>query len=147
MWTDVDFKQRLIYVRDTKGGEPRELPINKLLYETLHQQPRKLHSPYVFANSNGKPYVCLRKSFAHALKKAGIERPQRFRFHDLRHTFASQLVMNGVPLITVKELLGHKSIEMTMRYAHLSQDHRRKAVNTLLENRHQMDTTTQAATS
>jgi site-specific recombinase XerD len=63
-----------------------------------------------------------------ACSQAGI---QDFHFHDLRHTFASHLVMNGVDLTTVKELLGHKSMEMTMRYAHLSQQHRKAAVEGL----------------
>ncbi len=67
-------------------------------------------------------------SFGTALKKAEI---RDFRFHDLRHTFAFHLVMAGVDLISVKELLGHKSLSMTMRYSHLSPSHKRKAVNTL----------------
>ena len=67
-------------------------------------------------------------SFETAVKKAGIE---HCRFHDLRHTFASHLLMNGASLKDVQELLGHKTIEMTLRYGHLSQPHKMKAVNLL----------------
>ena len=68
------------------------------------------------------------KSFKSALRRSGIK---DFTFHDLRHTFASQLVMAGVDLTTLKELLGHKSITMTLRYAHLAPSHKQKAVEML----------------
>ena len=77
---------------------------------------------YVFPDRN------IRARFPNALRDATIK---NFRFHDLRHTFASHLVMNGVDLIAVKELLGHKSIKMTMKYAHLSQSHKNRAVDVL----------------
>ena len=70
----------------------------------------------------------MRTGFENALKRAGLS---RVRFHDLRHTFASHLVMGGVDIRTVQELLGHKDIRMTMRYSHLAPDHMRKAVGIL----------------
>jgi integrase len=69
-----------------------------------------------------------RTAFEQAVKRAGL---MDFTFHDLRHTFASRLVMTGVDLPTVKELLGHKSIAMTLRYTHLSTDHKQRAVRAL----------------
>jgi site-specific recombinase XerD len=70
----------------------------------------------------------VKRSFASACKKAGIE---AFRFHDLRHTFASQLVMRGASLKAGQELWGHASLAMTMRYAHLSHEHLKDSVNLL----------------
>jgi integrase len=79
------------------------------------------HTPYVCPETQSDTQKDWRRWFEDALKEAGIK---DFRWHDLRHTFASRLVMAGVPLLTVKELLGHHSITMTERYAHLSPDHR-----------------------
>ncbi len=91
-------------------------------------------SPYVFCAKDGTAYRDVRVGFRAALKRAKIE---NFRFHDLRHTFASRLLMRGVDLKTVQELLGHKDMRMTLRYAHLSADHKRAAVERLSS---QMDT-------
>ena len=79
---------------------------------------RRVDLPHVFYNKGtDKPYHQVQRSFQAALKKAGIT---DFKFHDLRHTFASHLAMSGVELITIKELLGHKDMTMTLRYAHLT---------------------------
>ena len=90
---------------------------------------REFNNQYVFVSDRtGKPYTDVKTSFKTALKHAGIE---DFRFHDLRHTFASRLVMAGENIRTVQELLGHKDIKMTMRYSHLSTAHKQKAVRKL----------------
>ncbi len=73
-------------------------------------------------------YKDVKGFFETAQKNCGIF---DFRFHDLRHTFASHLVMSGIDLKTVQELLGHKTMEMTLRYSHLSADHKRRAVEAL----------------
>ncbi len=125
-WKDVDFSKRMIYLLDTKNGEKREVYINDIVYSTLLGVKRNPDSPYVFCKKNGKPYGNVRKSFAAALKNAGVK---DFRFHDLRHTFASQLVMTGIDLKTVQELLGHKDFKMTLRYTHLSPDYKRAKVD------------------
>ena len=82
----------------------------------------------VFCNQDRLLYRSFRTTFERAVRKAGLT---DFTFHDLRHTFASRLVMRGVDLPTVKELLGHKTIAMTLRYTHLSSDHKQRAVNML----------------
>ena len=127
-WVDVDFDQKLITIGDTKNGEIRYIPMNETLTEALESVKKYAYSPYVFCNDNGNRYGDIKKGFSAALKRAGIT---TFRFHDLRHTFASYLVMSGVDIRTVQELMGHKSIEMTCRYAHLSPDHKQSAVKCL----------------
>lgn len=127
-WEDVDFHQRIIYLIDTKNNEKREIPMNDAAFDTLLKVKKHSNSPYIFCNNDGKPYTDIKKGFYAALRRSGIK---NFRFHDLRHTFASHLAMAGVDLHTIKELLGHKDIKMTQRYAHLSPDHKRSAVNTL----------------
>ena len=127
-WRDIDFKRGIIYLLKTKNNERREIPMNETVKTALIRVRKHPDSPYVFCGKDGKPFSDIRTSFSNALKKVGIK---DFRFHDLRHTFASHLVMSGVDLNTVRELLGHKSIEMTLRYAHLSPDHKKRAVDIL----------------
>jgi len=127
-WKDLDFQNRLIYLGDTKGAGKREIPMNSVVHTTLLGLEKRPNSPYVFCHKNGRPYKDVRVSLDKAASQARIE---RLRFHDLRHTFASQLVMAGVDLKTIQELLGHKTIEMTLRYAHLSPNHKRAAVEVL----------------
>ncbi|WP_455379496.1 site-specific integrase, partial [Petrachloros mirabilis] len=107
-WEHCDLKHSFILLDKTKNGERREIPINVTVRSTLRGLERRLDIPYVFFDpKTGKPYQDVKRSFATACKKAGIT---DFHFHDLRHTFASQLVMSGIDLATVKELLGHKDI-------------------------------------
>ena len=113
---------------DTKNNERREIPMNDIVYRTLLAVEKIPDSPWVFCKKNGERYGNVRKALEGARKRAGIV---DFRFHDLRHTFASHLVMAGVDLKTVQELLGHESFEMTLRYAHLSPDHKKAALDVL----------------
>lgn len=127
-WHDIDFRHNVIFLLDTKNGEKREVPINEQVKTALIRVRKHPNSPYVFCNKDGNPYRDIKKSFLNALRKSGIN---GFRFHDLRHTFASHLVMSGVDLNTVRELMGHKSLQMTLRYSHLSPDHKKRAVDVL----------------
>ncbi len=87
--------------------------------------------PFIFYDTEtGTPYRNVQRSFNSAMKRAKIS---DFRFHDLRHTFASQLVMAGIDLTTIRELLGHKTLTMTLRYAHLAPSHKVKAMEILNE--------------
>jgi len=125
-WEQVDLRHGFILLDVTKNGERREIPINSSVREVLTALPRHLLSPYVFwQGENGARYLDIKKSFHTARTKAKLA---DFHFHDLRHSFASQLVMAGVDLVTVKELLGHKTLSMTLRYSHLAPSHKVKAV-------------------
>ena len=125
---NIDLRHGFILLDITKNGERREIPINQTLRVTLTKLPRRLDSPYVFPDETGSRFLDIKKGFAATCRRAGIK---DFHFHDLRHTFASHLVMAGVDLTTVKELLGHKTLTMTLRYAHLSPAHKVSAVQLL----------------
>ena len=127
-WVHVDLKNRVIEVIDSKNGDKRTIAINGTLLETLHRLPRRIDTPNMFPGKNGGRLTDIKTAFPKARKKAGLN---DVRFHDLRHTFASHLVMAGVDLMTVKELLGHKTLKMTDRYSHLSPDHKANAVKVL----------------
>ena len=118
-----------IYLRKTKTSNPRQIPINEDL-AALFKQIRKrqgLKSEYVFIYQ-GQRIADLKNGFNAALRRAAIN---DFKFHDLRHTFASHFVMRGGSLKALQEILGHKTLTMTMRYAHLAQDHKKEAINLL----------------
>lgn len=122
-WQDVDMKRGYIDVRPeiTKTRKRRILPMNRGAKEVLQrikvrQERDEVRTVWVFANQAGERLVKFDELFRKALKLAGIV---DFRIHDLRHTFASWLVSEGVDLIKVRDLLGHSSITMTERYAHL----------------------------
>jgi integrase len=128
-WDNVDLKHGFILLEVTKNGERREIPINDTLRTTLSSLVRRIDGPYVFYDPiTSKPYQDVKRSFNTACRKAKI---RNFRFHDLRHTFSSHLVMAGYDITTVKELLGHKTLTMTLRYAHLAPSHKVKAVAAL----------------
>lgn len=135
-WENVDLKHGFILLDRTKNGERREIPINETVRQALlerhrgtDKKPRRLDVPYVFYEyQTGKPYTDVKTAFRSACRRAKIE---DFHFHDLRHCFASHLVMAGIDLTTVKELLGHKTLSMTLRYAHLAPSHKVNAVNVL----------------
>ena len=101
-----------------KSSKTRHIPLNAAALSALkgwHGQ--QTASPLVFPGRNGVPFDNVRSSWEEVLKAAEIT---RFRWHDLRHTFASRLVLKGVDLNTVRELLGHSDYQMTLRYAHLA---------------------------
>ena len=129
-WKDVDFKLGVIYVQNAKGGKSQELPMGPTLKQVLKAVPHHISSEYVFASpSNGAHWRDFPVSFQAAVKTAGIDK--HVTPHTLRHTFASHLAMAGVDLYTISQLLGHSSIAMTQRYAHLSPDHKTLAVEKL----------------
>ena len=139
-WPDVDFKNRIITVQESKSGKKRMLQMTNTLCETLKVLPTRFQKGYVFPSpvKEGQPLYDFKRQFRNAVKKAGVD---DFRFHDLRHTFASHLVMSGVDLMTVKEQLGHTTLTMTMRYSHLAPDHRMRAIK-ILDSAYQTDTKT-----
>jgi len=123
-WDDVDYLNEVITLNETKNGEKRYIPLNPNVRRAFNAIPRHPKSSLIFCNKRGQRFN-FRKAFSTALINSKIV---DFRFHDLRHTFASHLAMSGVDLNTIRELLGHKTLDMTLRYSHLSQSHKSKAV-------------------
>ncbi len=127
-WDQV--RDGFIYLKETKSGKSRQIPLDGRAVQVLKelQIRNKWKSPFVFVGPDGERLQDVKKGFAGACRRAGVE---DFRFHDLRHTFASHLVMKGANLKAVQRLLGHSDSKMTDRYSHLSPDHLKESVNLL----------------
>lgn len=122
-WDDVDFQRRRIILHETKNGERRSVPLVGVALEELKRisKIRRLDTKLVFPGKKiGGGQLGIQTAWRTALKTAGIE---NFRFHDLRHCTASYLAMNGASLAEIAEVLGHKTLQMVKRYAHLSESH------------------------
>ncbi len=133
-WGDIDFSNEslVIHGHSAKSGTSRHIPLNSEALEALDDWKTEKHKAanLVFPGKNGKPFDNVKKGWEALMKTANIE---SFRWHDMRHHFASKLVMAGVDLNTVRELLGHSDFKLTLRYAHLAPEHKAAAVAKLME--------------
>jgi site-specific recombinase XerD len=128
-WENVNTSRKVLTIPRSKNGETRHVPLNATALSALAEfRKRGDDTGPVVRNLDGEPLAGPRYWFEPALPKAKV---RRFSWHCLRHTFASRLVMAGVDLRTVQELMGHKSIEMTVRYSHLAPKHTLAAVERL----------------
>jgi integrase len=132
-WESVDLKQNLIFVRHAKGRTKKiriqSVPLNESAREAILSRARFRaencpDNPWVFCRASGKPIKSVKRSFKTACKNAEIE---NYRIHDQRHTLASWMIMKGIALAEVRDMLGHSTIKMTERYAHLHPENIRAA--------------------
>jgi len=127
-WSDVDLDTGRIILHETKNGERRVVPLLGRALELLkvldqerrEQKVRRIDTELLFPGRNPKTPVFIRAPWLEAVKAAGIE---DLKFHDLRHSAASYLLMSGASLGEIAELLGHKTLQMVKRYSHLSESH------------------------
>ena len=132
-WYRVSLVRKTIIILDTKSGEPKTIPLNKVAFNLLNSKFSKK-----ILRINGLVFVSrvgtkinpdnLRRAFNSALNKVSIE---NFTFHDLRHTFATRLAQSGIDIYKISKLLGHKDIRMTQRYSHHCTESLRDGVNIL----------------
>jgi integrase len=129
-WWQVDFSSNRLIVTKTKSGKPRHIPMNKIVRETLLELHEGKKGKYDFESPKkpGSPISEPKKAFNSALKDAGIE---NFRFHDLRHTAGTRLAEAGADACTIKDTLGHASIQTSAIYVHATDEGKRRAVTAL----------------
>ena len=126
-WENVSLTKRRIHIEDSKSGRSRDIPMNNAVIEALSVLAQS--DEHVFYNSRTRaPLKSVEHRFKSTCRRAKID---RLRFHDLRHTAATRMVEAGVDLVTVSKLLGHSTIQMTMRYAHPTPENMRLAVSKL----------------
>jgi len=126
-WQDVDLSKGIIILHETKNDERRAVPLTNHAFELLkeHSKLRRLDTDLLFPGKNPKKPVFIRAPWVAAVKEAKIN---DFRFHDLRHSAASYLAMNGATLTDISSILGHKTLQMVKRYSHLTEQHTAKVV-------------------
>jgi integrase len=126
-WPDVDLQRGVLTFHQTKNREPRRVPLTGPALTLMQHRARRrrLDTDLVFPRRDGHTPVDIRASWQRALGDAGIA---DFRFHDLRHSAASYLAMEGASLVELAEVLGHKTLAMVQRYAHLTEAHTRRVV-------------------
>jgi integrase len=132
-WSDVDLTKKMLTVEGStaKSGQTRYVQLNIEAVIFLRHWQAQSSSPLVFPSPViGGRQNNIKRSWGLLKERAGVS---DFRFHDRRHTFASKMVMAGVDLYTVKELVGHSTIQMTERYAHLAPEHKANAVERLVD--------------
>ena len=133
-WNQVDLKNGVLIFNQTKNDEIRSVPLlgNVLNLLRDRNKVRRIDTSKVFpSKADPKNGILLERPWRTALKNAGIE---DFRWHDLRHSAASYLAMSGVPMRSIAEILGHKTLQMVKRYSHLSQEHLREEMSKMSEN-------------
>ena len=128
-WSDIDLKTNRATVHDTKNGDPRVLPLFGKALDAIRELKlqHSSRSEFVFPQPSGfpGPYLHFESHWYAALEAAGIE---NLRFHDLRHTTASYLAQQGTSLLEIADTLGHRTMSMVKRYAHLTQTHKVSAI-------------------
>jgi integrase len=132
-WEEVDLEQRQLNFLVQKTQKLLPIPINDAAYAVLTAWHSMKKGPYVFYNQmTGDRFRDLKTGFKAACKQAGVK---GVTWHTLRHTFASRLIRKGTDIVTVKELLGHSTVVVTMRYAHTNNEAKAKAVKTINSDR------------
>src|SRR5208337_1757698 len=115
-WSDIQFDRGMLILKNPKGGKTATIPVSDAALNVLRELP--VETPHVFPGKDGKPRTDFKGPWIRIRKAAGL--PDTFRFHAIRHHFASTLVSNGVNLAVIRELLTHKDMSTTQRYAHLA---------------------------
>jgi len=128
-WNDIDFERQTAYVKTTKNGQPKVLPLTDGVTKELIKFRQQDSSLIFNSEINPNKAFCFNKQWKKALALAKVD---NFRFHDLRHTTASYLAMSGASLIEIADVLGHKQISVTQRYAHLCIDHKQKLIDKVM---------------
>jgi integrase/recombinase XerD len=125
-WSQVAIPRREVKLTKTKTSSPRIVPLSDVAVGTLVGTPRHITSPYVFWHHDGQRHTTFANSFVGIARRAGVP----FRCHDLRHHFASTFLQATGDIAALQAILGHKTITMTMRYAHMITSHLHKAMST-----------------